>query len=95
MAKIENDKNLFDDLKSLGWHIPDTCIDFKIYSPLDSPIIVHCKYFLYKDELKDVDWDKAREAAKYENEMVNNLTKEESFLEGVRWALKQLNKDKC
>lgn len=90
MAIKKNDQELYEDLKSLGYHIPDHCIDLYIDAPLESRAVVKCSYLLYKDEPINVDWGKAREAAKRTNEMTNDYTKEESFLEGVRWAVNQL-----
>ena len=91
MAKVK-DVDLYEQLRALGYHVPDHCIDLTLDAPMNSVVTVTCTYHLYKEKEIDVDWGDARKYAKRELEMVSDITKEDMFLEGVGWAIKRIKR---
>jgi hypothetical protein len=48
--KRVTDLEFYNQLKELGYHIPDHCTELKLDAPMNSPVYVTCTYMLYKNE---------------------------------------------
>ena len=91
MAKREKNEYLHEELKEMGYHIPENVKWFTIDAPSDSVVTVTCSYILYKEDQLNIDWGKVEKDIKYEIERSKDFTREEIFLEGIRYALREIS----